>query len=272
LATRLGYIELQDNRRQHHVWERDALELLRDGRATPALELYERHGRISVSEHEEDAFRCLVADWLAAGDPEATAMIAHRRRDVAELNGRARAVMSQAGRLGATTIDTADGTFAAGDVVLVRRNALRLDVRNGERGVVHAVDRSGLYVRFGDHFRVLPREFLNSKTPQGDPAVQHGYAITAYAAQGMTCQSAFVLARDDLYREWAYTAMSRGRDSNRLYVIAQTTRSRDEIAPAEPIRDARDALIAALGRSQHETMASDLGRGRREDRDLGLGR
>lgn len=272
LATRLGYIELKDNRRQHHVWERDALDLLRDGRAVPALELYERHGRISVSEREEDAFRGLVADWHAAGDPEATAIIAHRRSDVAELNGRARAVMSQAGRLGPTTMATIAGTFAAGDVVLVRRNVLRLDVRNGERGVVQAVDRDGLYVRFGDHFRALPREFLDSKTPQGDPAVQHGYAITAYAAQGMTCESAFVLARDDLYREWAYTAMSRGRDSNRLYVIAQTTRSRDEIAPAEPIRDAREALIAALGRSRHETMASDLDRRPRQDRDLGLGR
>jgi conjugative relaxase-like TrwC/TraI family protein len=272
LATRLGYIELNDNRRQHHAWERDALELLREGQGGPALTLYERHGRVSVSDREDEAFRQLIADWHAADDREGTAMIAHRRSDVSQLNGRARAVLVQEGRLGTVTMTTPAGTFATGDVVLVRRNSLRLDVRNGERGVVHAVDADGLYVRFGDRFRVLPRDFLESRTPHGDPAVQHGYAMTAYAAQGMTCQSAFVLARDDLYREWAYTAMSRGRDSNRLYVIAQTTRPRDEIAPAEPARDAREALIAALGRSQSEAMASDLDRTRSPEEQLGLDR
>jgi ATP-dependent exoDNAse (exonuclease V) alpha subunit len=272
LAARLGHIELTNNRRQQLEWERDALRLLRDGEAGPALELYECHGRVSVCDRADEAFRLVVRDWHRAGSPDENVIIAHRRSDVAELNARARAVMANAGRLGPRAMVTRAGAFAAGDVVVVRRNASRLDVSNGDRGVVHAVDGGGLYVRFGDSFRFLQRDFLDSTTRRGDPAVQHGYAITAYVAQGMTCRSAFVLARDDdVYREWAYTAMSRGRESNRLYVVAQSASWRDEIAPTEPRRSARSELIAALGRSQPETMASDLGdiQQRRPELDLG---
>jgi hypothetical protein len=63
----------------------------------------------------------------------------------------------------------------------------------------------------------------------------HGYAITAYVAQGMTCERAYVLARDDAYREWAY----------------------DESAPADCVRTARAALTAALSRSDERPFASE---------------
>ena len=52
------------------------------------------------------------------------------------------------------------------------------------------------------------------------PAIQHAYAVTGHVAQGMTVDRAFVLGSPDMYREWGYTAMSRGRRANRLYVIA----------------------------------------------------
>ena len=49
LATRLE-IELKENRRQAAQWERDALTLLRDGRADEALRRYRAHGRVIVGE------------------------------------------------------------------------------------------------------------------------------------------------------------------------------------------------------------------------------
>jgi ATP-dependent exoDNAse (exonuclease V) alpha subunit len=180
--------------------------------------------------------------------------------------------MAEAGRLGAREMVTTAGRFAAGDVVLVRRNAPRLDVSNGDRGVVRAVDGDGLYVRFDDRYRFLPRAFIETATRRGDPSVQHGYAITAYVAQGMTCRAAFVFARDDLYREWAHTALSRGREENRLYVIAESASLRAEIAPSEPTRDTRRALIDALGRSRPETMASELAQSQRQDSDRDIAR
>ena len=95
--------------------------------------------------------------------------------------------------------------------------------------------------------------------------------MTAHAAQGQTCQHALVLARDDTYREWTYTTMTRATQANRLYVIAERNRGRDEFAPAEPARDARALLAAALTRRRAEELALDQLHPRRE-RDHGLDR
>ena len=46
------------------------------------------------------------------------------------------------------------------------------------------------------------------------------YAMTVHKAQGLTCDRAYVLGTDDLYAEAGYTALSRGRHENRLYVVA----------------------------------------------------
>jgi ATP-dependent exoDNAse (exonuclease V) alpha subunit len=151
------------------------------------------------------------------------------------------------------------GGFALGDQVVIKRNDTRLGARNNERGVVVSVDLAArsLEVRLASRAVRLPRSFLESATSRGDPRLVHGYAITAYVAQGMTCERAYVLARDDAYREWAYTTMTRARSSSRLYVVAERSARRIEFAPAESVRTARAALAAALSRSDERRFASE---------------
>jgi hypothetical protein len=259
LATRLEPIELTENRRQNHAWERTALERLRDGPVEPALAAYAAHGRITHARDRSDVLARLVADWQATGDPDATVMIAHYRRDVAELNARARSAMRALGALGGEELEAAGLRFAVGDRTVVRRNDRRLDVRNGDRGTVTAIDPPAgtLTLRIGDRERTLARAFLERRTRAGDPALQHGYAITAYVAQGLTCQTALVLVHDDADREWAYTALSRGRERNQLYTVTDTARDRHEYAPAAPTRDPDERLGAALGRSRQQQLATD---------------
>jgi ATP-dependent exoDNAse (exonuclease V) alpha subunit len=257
LATRLEPIRLNDNRRQQHEWERDALDRLREGKVGPALDAYADHGRITHAADWHQATGRLVADWHATGDPDGTVMIAHYRRDVAELNARARYAMRTLGRLGDVELDAGGLAFAVGDRIVVRRNDHRLDVRNGDRGVVTAVDLAErkLTVRIGDHEGTLPHAFMESRTRSGDPAVQHGYAMTAYVAQGLTCRTALVLVHEDADREWAYTALSRGRERNQLYTVARNDAERLEYAPASPDRDPNERLDAALTRSRQQRLA-----------------
>lgn len=259
LATRLEPIELTENRRQHHAWERAALEHLRDGPVEPALAAYAAHGRITHARDRSDVLERLVADWQATRDPDATVMIAHYRRDVAELNARARGAMRARGALGDEELKAGGLCFALGDRTVVRRNDRRLEVRNGDRGIVTAIDRSAgtLTLRIQGHERVLPRAFLSRRTRAGDPSLQHGYAITAYVAQGLTCDTALVLVHDDADREWAYTALSRGRERNQLYTVTDTARDRHEYAPAAPTRDPGERLGTALGRSRQQQLATD---------------
>ena len=257
LGSRLDAIELHDNRRQEQAWEREAVKLLRNSAGEAALALYERHNRLHIGSDARDVLGRLVSDWHTTDDPDGCVMIAHYRADVRELNGRARAVMRTAGRLGADELVAAGNRYAVGDRVVIKHNSARLGVHNSERGVVEAVDlRAGsLEIRIDDRVVELDAKFLASRPHAGRPTLEHGYAMTAHSAQGLTCRHALVLARDDTYKEWVYTTMTRATNANRLYVIAERNRGRDEFAPAEPTRDGRMLLAAALMRSREDQLA-----------------
>ncbi|MFL5927820.1 MAG: MobF family relaxase, partial [Gaiellaceae bacterium] len=223
LLTRTEPIVLTENRRQREAWERDALDQLRDGRPDEAVARYERHGRVVLGEGAEDVRQRLVADWWKAAGEGDAAMIAARRADVADLNGRARALMRASGHLGSDALRVGDREFALGDHVVTLKNARHLGVVNGTRGVVDGVDTENLAlsVRTIDGYDVtLPRSYLEAQTAHGGPTLDHGYAITGHKAQGMTTGKAFVLGTDDLYREWGYTALSRHRDQASFYINA----------------------------------------------------
>jgi hypothetical protein len=112
---------------------------MRDGEADRALELYERHGRLHVGRNSDEVISRLLAGWHATDDPDGCLMIAHFRADVAELNGRARRHASSRS-LGPEEPVAAAGRFAVGDRIVVKHKSSRLDVRNGERGVVEVLD------------------------------------------------------------------------------------------------------------------------------------
>jgi ATP-dependent exoDNAse (exonuclease V) alpha subunit len=239
LARSLPAIELRENRRQAFTWERDALAMLRAGNADGAIRRYVEHGRIVTGASGDDVRGRLVSDWWRAGDPDDAVMIAHRRRDVADLNGRAHALMRAAGVLGQDEIAGREGRVAVGDRVVMRRNDRKLGVVNGERGTVVGLDAKNRHLEIalrGRHIR-LDREYV-------EEAVDLGYAITGHAAQGMTCAQTFVLATDGLSKEWAYVALSRGRESNRLYATREAQESAEFAPnsdgtwrPAEVLRD-----------------------------------
>jgi ATP-dependent exoDNAse (exonuclease V) alpha subunit len=82
LSRRLPAVVLGDNRRQHALWERNALAELRNGDVDTALAEYASRGRVVMVTEAEDARRRLVADWWASGGPDGGIMIALRRVDV----------------------------------------------------------------------------------------------------------------------------------------------------------------------------------------------
>jgi ATP-dependent exoDNAse (exonuclease V) alpha subunit len=258
LARRGLAIQLTENRRQRHAWEREAVEHLRAGRGEEAIAAYLAHDRMVVAPDEDGARKRLVADWWAAGDPSATVMIALRRIDVADLNARARERMREAGALGVDELELRTGGFSVGDHVLVRQNHLGLDISNGQRGVVVGVDAAGrrLDLDLGGRRVSLGPDFLDASTRQGDPTLTHGYAITGHAAQGTTVDRALVLADPGLSQEWGYTALTRGSESNHLYLAASRARARDEFAPRDlEAPDPVVQLARSLSKSNAQTLA-----------------
>ncbi len=263
-------IHLEENRRQSEPWERQAVEHLRNGRAEAALALYDERGRITLRATVAEAREQMVADWWTSRNQGTSLMIAPTRAAAADLNQLARVRMREAGQLLDEDVMVRNQSFAVGDVVVIRRNDLRLGVNNGDIACITHLAHDGLQVelRLERDGRVVrpPAGYLLRRTDSGEPVLQHGYAVTGHIAQGMTVDRAYVLAASGLSQEWAYTAMTRGRHENRLYAGADLSQ-REEFAPTHE-QDVRADLVRALSTSHAQPLALELRRSQGLGRDL----
>jgi hypothetical protein len=220
LAIRLPAVELTDNIRQQHEWERSALTQLRDGPVEQAIEDYRQRGRVIIGQSRDDTMARAVADWYryvaATGDLTSGLLIGYNNDTVTELNQRARTHLAASNRLAGPTLEVGEGVFQAGDRILCRKNQSRLRVLNGDLATITSIDqeRKSLTVRLDRHpeTRDLPVWYLD----QGH--VDYGYAMTGHKAQGVTTGRSFVIVDGITDREWAYVAMSRGQQANTLYL------------------------------------------------------
>ncbi len=175
--------------------------------------------------------------------------------------------MHASGRLTGPTLTVAvslyaDRSFAAGDLVIARRNDYSRGLINGQRGVVTAVDLDTgfLAVRFDGSTTTVSGGYL------ADGGLDHGYALTVHQSQGMTCEQAMLLGSDALYREAGYVGLSRGRQRNDLHLVDRAADDPVREAchapqrPSPEVEDALDAVRTALGRSRAQALALDIGR------------
>jgi ATP-dependent exoDNAse (exonuclease V) alpha subunit len=270
LADRLDPVELHANRRQHQPWERAALDHLRDGVPAVAVGVYRRRGRLTVAETADELREVLVGDWWTAwttDGPASAIMVALRVSDVADLNARARSRMAATSRLvGPAVTSATELSFQAGDRVVLRRGqALALTaggvarLENGHRGTVASVDpsRRELVMRVDGRWSVtVPTWYLDAGH------LDHGYAITGHRAQGLTTERCYVLGSDALYREWGYTAMSRGRTTNNLYIVTADPEDIDNPVDGHGVQPDERHPVAQLAswmtRSKAQQLALDL--------------
>jgi conjugative relaxase-like TrwC/TraI family protein len=264
LGDELGTVELHEVQRQKHGWDRKALADLRAGDIDTWAAAYADRGRLVVRPTATAVRAALVDDWWAAASSgqSDSVMIAHRRFDVAELNEAARNRMRREGRLGAE-LEAAGRSYAVGDRVIARRNDRRREIVNGTRGVVTDVnaDARSLTLRTGrGEDRDLDSTYLDAGW------LDHGYALTAHAAQGATVDRSFVLGGDDLYREWGYTAMTRHREEATFYLVSPG--SVERVLPGlEDDRRLLDDLRRSLATSRRKSMANNIAADDRATRD-----
>ena len=260
LLHRLDPIRLDHNRRQRQPWERAALDELRSGNPAAALGAYGDHDQLVIADTADAVRERLVEDWWHAYRTDGAGcgvMIAARRSDVDDLNARARTRLHEHGMVTGPALVVGDTDFRPGDRVVALNNDRRVGVLNGTRGTVTHVDaeRRTLLVS-GDDGRdhVLPAAYLDAGH------LAHAYALTAHKAQGLTTDRTWVLGSDEIYREWGYVAMSRGRDSNRMYVVAAHEEPDLDVHSHvhQPPGDRVAELARALERSRAQTLAIDL--------------
>jgi len=224
--------ELADVVRFADAAEADAGLAVRGGDSDAAWAFYHDRGRVQSGSAEELREQVLAAHLADTAAGHRSLMMAATVEDVTALNNAAHAARVDAGHVdtGVPGVRLRDGLAAyPGDIVVTRRNTpgLRVSgghhdgatVSNGDLWTVTAVHPGGaLTVRGGTHrgTLTLPAGYVGEH-------VELGYATTVHRAQGMTVDTAHTLMAPSLTRSTAYVGLTRGRDTNHLYLVTDTT-------------------------------------------------
>jgi hypothetical protein len=258
LAEHLGHTQLAVPVRFTAAWEQQASLRLRAGDKS-ALEAYDEHGRITggtAAQVFEDARRAYVAARLAGKD---VLLMAYTREDCRELSRIIRDDLIHLGLVDTgRSVPLAGGARAsAGDLIVARENDHDLvtdpghTLANGDRFIIDQVTGQGLLVRRvleDEQFAERPVLYPSAKLATTDL----GYAVTGHTGQGGTVTRGEAVFRGGEPREWAYVALTRGRDRNSARVIT-TGRAADpgpgtvadpELARADLLRRERAGLPA----------------------------
>jgi len=216
-----GETAIESVRRQRLEWQREASKAFGRGEAMTALGEYVERGRVAWAASRGSARAALVRDYAAAveqgQDTGGLLVLAHRRRDVAELNFEIRARLKAQGRLGEERHYTvaqgerrAEIDLAAGDRIVCTQNDRQLGVRNGSFGTVLELGEHAVRVRLDDG-----AEKSINLAEYGH--VEHGYAATVHKSQGATVERTFVLATPGMDAHLSYVALSRHQADTALY-------------------------------------------------------
>ena len=210
---------LADVRRFKAAWEKEASLEVRLG-TNAALGTYVAHGRVRDGTRD-DMLDALYDAWKLDTDRGLhSLMLASDKATVNELNARARRARVTSGFVAEEGINVA-GAMTAGmnDLVVTRENDRRLTtdtswVKNGDVWTVAATHENGsmTVTRLSGHGTVvLPASYVAKN-------VELAYASTAHRAQGRTVDTAHTFASPTTTREVLYVSLTRGSESNHLYV------------------------------------------------------
>lgn len=196
---------------------------------------YRENGRVVAGESDvmvEQVFTAWRDDTTAG---KQSIMIASTNETVGKLNDLAQAHAMERGHVhpeyGSVRLHN-EARAHVGDVIVTRQNARRLTVNSGQDFVkngdlwrvsqVH--DNGAMTVQHLEHGGkvTLPGSYVAA-------SVELGYASTIHRAQGATVDTAHALVDSSTDRAGAYVALTRGRESNTLYVSLGDGQKRDEV-------------------------------------------
>jgi hypothetical protein len=241
--------ELPWAQRLSEVWrmndpgERSASLALGAGGPAPvrrAISWYRDHDRLHSGDQVTMAADALEAHQADVATGRDALLIADTTETTDALNRRIHdQITTERTRRGrdTTTVTGARGhRIGVGDVVLTRLNDTTVDVhdprdvtqrlpeapvRNGQRWQVVKVDDTP------EHPRIAARRLGDGAVTvlEGDylrQQVQLGHAVTVHSAQGVTADTCRAVIGDTTTRNLAYVAMTRGRDTNEVYLYERT--------------------------------------------------
>ena len=242
-----GSAEITGVVRQNEEWQRQASMDLAAGRFHSAVERLQAAGAISWSEDRPHAVAALVGAWArdTLAEPDKTRFaFAWTNEDVDRVNAELRAARVGRGELGEIdhVFQTRHGkaTFAVGDRVQFTAT-LKPSIANGETATILSI-RSGM-ARSGLIEAKTDRGDLVRWNPQEFDGFRHGYAGTIYRGQGQTLDAAYVLHSVHWRAPAAYVALTRQRETIKLFVAESIAPNERELAEQMGRKEERGASL-----------------------------
>ncbi len=187
-----------------------------------ALHADDEQGRGDITAHARDS----VAITVATND------------EAAALNERIRDGRVESGEVDDTVTATGsdDLPIGVGDLIQTRKNDTALGVANRQQWIVQYVENDGtVYAREAASGRRNPRTVALPVDYVSEHA-HLSYAATAYGVQGATVSTSHTMLSETMSAAGVYVGMTRGRQINRLHIVA------------EDMADARAQFIEAMER------------------------
>ena len=264
IAERGVRYELAEVRRFRNDWEGPASLRLRDGDTSVVAE-YAKHGRLVDGGTVEQAENAAARTWLADTVAGREALLVVGSNDAAaRVSAQLRSELVRLGRVEEAGVPLGmQGTVAGvGDLIQARKNAWHLEgfAGNAEAPVnrttyrvtaTHA-DGAGLTVA-----RVVGRDDHGAEQ-LGEPIQLPGsyvrdrvtlaYASTVHAAHGRTVDAGYSVLGPGTDPAAAYTAHTRGRDTNVAFVVTRKVSTEAETGETLTFheRTAADALAELI--------------------------
>jgi len=261
LRQRHGSAEITEVTRQRIDWQRQAARDLAEGRTLEAVRAFAREGAVTWLQTQDQSRERLVARWKAdtAETPDATRFVfAYTNKDVDKLNAELRAVRRERGELGEDhrfVTKHGEAAFATGDRVQFTDTLRAGKIYNGNAGTILGIDADTGVIR---------AKLDGSKAEEGREVVwsasefdgfRHGYAGTIYKGQGKTLDHAYLLHTHHWRQASSYVALTRQRESARIFAATETARDVLQLARQMSRHEVRSASVAWA--TAHE-LPSDL--------------
>lgn len=174
--------------------------------------------RLVTLHTDDDAAREHITEHARDGE----AITVATNDEAAAVNERIRTGRVETGEIDdAVTATGGDGlSIGRGDLIQTRKNSSDLGVANRQQWIVQQVTEDGtVYARETGSGRKSPRTVALPAEYVGEH-VRLSYAATAYGVQGATVDSSHTILSDATSAAGIYVGMTRGREANRLHVVA----------------------------------------------------
>ncbi len=253
-----GLVELSRIVRAKDAADRRDQARWRAGEHDQALAGYAARGRVVLEETQRPSGRPRTARWTRrtqTGGRARTALVVIQtsNEQLDGLNARAQALRVQDGELGEREVTLAGRPYGlrGGDEIILRAPTVHPELgalRNGTRGVVVDVsDDEHAIVRLSDGREATwERGQLDAASPR------LSYVSHTFPAQGQTVDRAHVIAGEHADANGTYVALTRARESTRVYASRERLAEPDHDQPLGDQEAQLTVLAAQLGRVEVE--------------------